>query len=568
MTAKKTIVVVGYPKSGNTWTTGLVAQLLNCPVRGFLDEPENDEIAIEGSERISEYEVLKAHQPWPMLVRSPTPIHKIIYVVRDPRDIAVSGAHYFDFEKFKSFRDKFIDEKFAAMAETVCHGSSYPWCNVSWSQHVSGYLPELRGAFLVRYEDLLNNGKEQLKRMTLFLDVERSDQEIEECLAAQSFDAVRRKAIEQGDLRKQNFLRSGGGHQYLDSLTAEQTKAIELSCARGMQALGYLPAAVERNSSTTDFKASPRSISGVKFLLVRPQGGLNDMLCQLEKCCRYAEQAGRHVIVDTNYKHSNYFNDDFGKYFSSTQRKLFLSLEDAGEDIEAMSVFPGVLSGRVNSYTTDEKVPREPFVDSLSKDEISFDFSKRYPEQLIVHHQLGGGDLSLLSLLRLRLREDIKFELEKRLIEIGGDYMAVHVRHTDYRSDYSKILATLVARAPKRIFVATDNQSVVDTFKDSLKNTRVFTFASSLSEDGDPIHVTSEMGNDEVFVRNRDAILDLLMLAFACDLRLSKVSEWRGQEYLPQSSYSGFSMLAHNLRMSKPVLKHLLSPTRIRFGLD
>ncbi|HLC16083.1 MAG TPA: hypothetical protein VJL89_07640 [Thermodesulfovibrionia bacterium] len=51
----KTIFVVGYPKSGCTsfslWLTSLVAELLECPVKGFWEEQKDNEIAIEGQER-------------------------------------------------------------------------------------------------------------------------------------------------------------------------------------------------------------------------------------------------------------------------------------------------------------------------------------------------------------------------------------------------------------------------------------------------------------------------------------------------------------------------------------
>lgn len=47
------IIIVGYPKSGNTWLTRLVAQICNSPVAGFLDANHvivND-FVIEGEEK-------------------------------------------------------------------------------------------------------------------------------------------------------------------------------------------------------------------------------------------------------------------------------------------------------------------------------------------------------------------------------------------------------------------------------------------------------------------------------------------------------------------------------------
>jgi hypothetical protein len=54
---KRRVLVVGYPKSGNTWLTRLTAELLNAPVRGFWNEPHREEIAEEGTWRISDTEV-------------------------------------------------------------------------------------------------------------------------------------------------------------------------------------------------------------------------------------------------------------------------------------------------------------------------------------------------------------------------------------------------------------------------------------------------------------------------------------------------------------------------------
>lgn len=47
--ATQEVLVVGYPKSGNTWLTRLVAELISCPVKRFFGQPGNPEIAIEGS---------------------------------------------------------------------------------------------------------------------------------------------------------------------------------------------------------------------------------------------------------------------------------------------------------------------------------------------------------------------------------------------------------------------------------------------------------------------------------------------------------------------------------------
>ena len=53
----KNIIVAGYPKSGCTWATRLLAELVGCPVAGFWNS-DKDEIAIEGEERALELSLL------------------------------------------------------------------------------------------------------------------------------------------------------------------------------------------------------------------------------------------------------------------------------------------------------------------------------------------------------------------------------------------------------------------------------------------------------------------------------------------------------------------------------
>ena len=99
---KEVILVVGYPKSGNTWLTRLVADLLMCPVKGFFEKPQHLDLAIEGLNRESEFIVYKAHQTFEQVDKK-VKKKNIIYIVRDVRDIAISGAHYFATYPSKNF---------------------------------------------------------------------------------------------------------------------------------------------------------------------------------------------------------------------------------------------------------------------------------------------------------------------------------------------------------------------------------------------------------------------------------------------------------------------------------
>jgi hypothetical protein len=49
-----------------------------------------------------------------------------------------------------------------------------------------------------------------------------------------------------------------------------------------------------------------------RFVLCMPAGGLNDVLCQIEKCWRYAERHGRKLVIDTA---KTGLLDSFDQYF-------------------------------------------------------------------------------------------------------------------------------------------------------------------------------------------------------------------------------------------------------------
>ena len=236
----RNIIVVGYPKSGCTWATRLVAELVGCPVAGFW-KSDKKEIAVEGEDRISEFRCYKAHHPLAELGASAHELaSSVIYVLRDPRDIALSAANHFQFERYPALHALFRrlprgeklyrhtlypllvrqDYRLARMTEALLCGSAevHKTVRLSWEEHWRPY--EQAGLPMVRYEDLLASPEVESRRILQHLGLERSSRAIAAAIENQSFDRKKEMFLQRGETGRAKFLRVGRSGQWRESLPA------------------------------------------------------------------------------------------------------------------------------------------------------------------------------------------------------------------------------------------------------------------------------------------------------------------------------------------------------------
>lgn len=214
----KRIIIAGYPKSGNTWLTRLVAQLCDAPASGFLDAQNEivNDIVTEGFHRNSEIEIVKTHHWHDTLPKSNA---KVIYIVRDPRQILLSASRYFPKAPYNAIQKchllertccAFVNRDLAAWYACMVHGSLEPtnWLRKSWQNHVEDFLGDSR-VLVVNYEKLRMQGERELRKIANFLDLDISDTSITKCNNDQSFDVKKKKFLSQGDTAKAEFLKTG-----------------------------------------------------------------------------------------------------------------------------------------------------------------------------------------------------------------------------------------------------------------------------------------------------------------------------------------------------------------------
>jgi hypothetical protein len=267
------IFLVSFPKSGNTWTRFLLGNLMNPdkPV-GFADiERVVPDIAVcprADFRRIRRPRLIKSHDGFDPRYR------RVIYIIRDPRDVAVSLYYYA--KKVKNIDDSFSLDAF--IKRLFVPGRSY---SGTWGENAGSWLVNVtnitefclphngvnphsagfagakmvapgasghgRKFLLVRYEDLLEDAQAGLRRIAEFLGLEASPERIEQAVARSSADSMRKLESAQNlqwattrETRKDiPFVRQAKSGQWRTALSPNSIAEIESAWGHLMRLAGY-----------------------------------------------------------------------------------------------------------------------------------------------------------------------------------------------------------------------------------------------------------------------------------------------------------------------------------------
>jgi aryl sulfotransferase len=179
-------------------------------------------------------------------VFSPGVSRGAIYIVRDPRDVAVSAAHHFNVELDESIR--LLGDGARALLRKPTRLNSYLWQPLgTWSEHVASWLDDAdMPVLLVRYEDMLADCVGELARVVDFLGLsgEVSPATVARIAEQHSFTALRKQEEERGFREKppgaERFFRQGRSGEGREVLTLVQLDRIEADHGNIMRRLGYL----------------------------------------------------------------------------------------------------------------------------------------------------------------------------------------------------------------------------------------------------------------------------------------------------------------------------------------
>ena len=287
-----------------------------------------------------------------------------------------------------------------------------------------------------------------------------------------------------------------------------------------------------------------------RYLLCRPVGGLNDALCQIEKCWRYAEAHGRHLVIDTAF--SGLMDDLFRYLVPGPETRIPVSglTAELLAAFDAMDgVFPAVLTGRISGYPVEQIAPGENLCEAESRVPLSFDLDRDHDAQLLVHHQYGGGNLGYSALRRLRLTAPVATDVLSRHRDLQPGYMAVHIRNTDAMTDYAPVFRAIRPFARRRsLLICSDDRRCIDYARSFYGNSvRIISNADLPDTGGKSLHYNDTLDR---FAANCDTLADLFWLSMSRRLFLAKTHLDR---------LSGYSRLAAQLACHRDTSRALVA---------
>ena len=255
--------LVSFPKSGNTWTRFLIGNLTHPdePVTfANVDRivPDVHGTAVRDLGAAEPLRVFKSHESFDPRYR------RVIYIVRDPRDVAVSSYHFA--RKGRHIADSLPLESYVSTI-FLRRGHTYG----SWGEHLRSWLvnpsnisqilrrqsfstenmtdigPLGRRFALLRYEDLLDNTERELAKVAEFMGLNTSSEQISQAVKLSSVDKMKQLEQKQSHLwgatkegRKDiNFVREGRSGQWKKSLSITSVAEIEAAWGYLMETLGY-----------------------------------------------------------------------------------------------------------------------------------------------------------------------------------------------------------------------------------------------------------------------------------------------------------------------------------------
>jgi hypothetical protein len=247
--------VVSYPRSGNTWTRFLIANLVYPQENvSFLNIeqliPDTSSQSNRALKRMPRPRIIKTHCYFDHRYG------KTIYIVRDPRDVVLSN---YDFQrKYRQIEDgypldRYVDDFLCGRLVSADWGT--------WRENVASWVytrGQGKDFLLVRYEDLLDDTVSELGRIAGFLGADASDSNLRRAVELSSAERMRKLEKQEQDnwIATKNrrkdipFVGKAKSGNWKTNLPPECVRQMESAWGDVMNHLGYRCATQEALQTT------------------------------------------------------------------------------------------------------------------------------------------------------------------------------------------------------------------------------------------------------------------------------------------------------------------------------
>jgi hypothetical protein len=228
----KDMFIAGYPKSGNTWLQFLMCGILcrmdmSVTTQNMVRDIVPD---IQFNDRYRRYfseMCFKTHS-------APAPnMKKVIHVVRDGRDAYCS---YYAMLQAQGEN--------VSMEDLIHARLNFP--GMGWSSHYDQWKnnPFDSEILLVKYEDLLDDGLNQMKRLAAFAEADIDDELLKKIYLNCSFNEMQEKEkdnwLKKGEWKEGwKFVRKGKSGSYKTEMTEDQVKEFNHINEKQLRELNY-----------------------------------------------------------------------------------------------------------------------------------------------------------------------------------------------------------------------------------------------------------------------------------------------------------------------------------------
>lgn len=236
------VFILSFPKSGNTWTRFLIANLVYPETPADFSNinrltPDPEAFSKRELARMPQPRIIKSHQYFDPRYQ------RVIYVVRDPRDVALSQFHFH--RKRGLIDDGYSPEKFVSR---FVGGEIGPYG--SWGENVAGWLATRHnraGFLLLRYEDMLEDAGRELSKVASFLEIPPDAERISNAVRRSSADEMRKLEKAQAHLWSSTkstrkdvpFVRAAKAGGWRTELPEAAVAQVEAAWGHLMTYLGY-----------------------------------------------------------------------------------------------------------------------------------------------------------------------------------------------------------------------------------------------------------------------------------------------------------------------------------------